>query len=568
MFKKVFKRFFPEDKKAVLLIIVGTITWSLTMIRSGLIYSFGMGFWGANGHDGVWHLSLAQSLSKFNFNLPIFAGERIRNYHIGFDFLLAILHRITFIPIPILYFQVFPVLFALLIGFLTYKLMMEWTKSRLMSIWALFLVYFGGNLAYIITLIRGEGLSGESMFWAQPSTSTLLNPPYALSLVIMLLGFLYLNRYLKLKKISYLILSSLLFGLLAQIKIYAFVLILGGLFLLAFWELISSKSKLFLKVFLISLFIGLLISLPFIKSGKLINISLFWMIETMFAFKDRVYWPRMYEAMINYKASFNLLKGIPAYSFAFFVFVLGNLGVRIAFLGELKNIKQDVKKFNWQVLFFYTIIVLGFIFPNIIVQSGTPWNSIQFTYYSVFFASLVSARTLARLKINKYFLSILILVLTIPTSISSLKHYLSKYPQAKLPKEEVSALSFLKLQDDGVVLKAVVYNPNNVKPEAPIPLYLYDSTAYVSAYSGKGVYLEDVVNLNILGYDWKQRLGELNDFLLNPNSNEGKMFLWDNNIKYIYRLKSTSYSGLDEEYLGLKNIFDNSEVVLYEVIRQ
>src|SRR3989344_8769648 len=102
-----------ENIWAVVLICTGSLIWSLTMIKSGLVYEYGMVFWGPNGHDGVWHIALAQSLAKGSWQMPIFAGENIRNYHIGFDLILAAFHKLTFIPIHNLYFQLLPPLFAL-----------------------------------------------------------------------------------------------------------------------------------------------------------------------------------------------------------------------------------------------------------------------------------------------------------------------------------------------------------------------------------------------------------------------------------------------------------------------
>src|SRR3989344_172374 len=89
----------------VSIIIVCTITWSLTMVRSGLQYDFGFGFWGPNGHDGVWHIALANNLVNGSLKNPVFAGEDVKNYHIGFDLLLAFLHKVTTIPVSVLYFQ-------------------------------------------------------------------------------------------------------------------------------------------------------------------------------------------------------------------------------------------------------------------------------------------------------------------------------------------------------------------------------------------------------------------------------------------------------------------------------
>jgi hypothetical protein len=66
----------------------------MTMVRSGLTYSFGIGFWGANGHDAIWHLALINSLSKGNFLMPVFSGWNIQNYHIGFDLLMSWIVRL------------------------------------------------------------------------------------------------------------------------------------------------------------------------------------------------------------------------------------------------------------------------------------------------------------------------------------------------------------------------------------------------------------------------------------------------------------------------------------------
>src|SRR3989337_862297 len=99
MLRKALKYFFSVDTRALILILLGTIIWSLTMVKSGLVYPFGMGFWGPNGHDGIWHIALAESLAKGSWQMPVFAGEAIKNYHIGFDLILAMLHKLTFIPI-------------------------------------------------------------------------------------------------------------------------------------------------------------------------------------------------------------------------------------------------------------------------------------------------------------------------------------------------------------------------------------------------------------------------------------------------------------------------------------
>src|SRR3990167_6390213 len=82
-------------------IFIGSLSWSLVIVRSGI-----EGFWGPNGHDGVWHVALANSLKRGSLEMPVFAGERLQNYHIGFDLGLAFLSFVTRISVNRLYFQI------------------------------------------------------------------------------------------------------------------------------------------------------------------------------------------------------------------------------------------------------------------------------------------------------------------------------------------------------------------------------------------------------------------------------------------------------------------------------
>ena len=138
--------FFSKDKLAVIsLILVGSFSWVATMFRSGLFYSYGLGFWGPHAHDGIWHIALAESLAKGSNDMPTFAGSGLQNYHLGYDILLALLHKVTTINISTLYFQVLPLMFAILIGFLTYVVVFQWKRSTNKAFWSVFFVYFAGS---------------------------------------------------------------------------------------------------------------------------------------------------------------------------------------------------------------------------------------------------------------------------------------------------------------------------------------------------------------------------------------------------------------------------------------
>ena len=84
----------------------------------------------------------------------------------------------------------------------------------------------------------------------------------------------------------------------------------------------------------------------------------------------------------------------------------------------------------------------------------------------------------------------------------------------------------------------------------------------------KAVFLEDEVNTNIMGYDWKNRREEVLWFISNLDIQKGQNFLKSNNIKYLYLVKAVS--PLQEELLklgstelDLEKIFENKESIIY-----
>lgn len=528
------------------------------MIKSGWFYSSlgtngsGLGFWGANGHDGIWHIALSESLSRESLLMPIFAGAPLQNYHIGFDLVLAFLNKVTSIPMHNLYFQILPPIFALLIGILTYKFVFSWTKSNLSAFWATLFVYFGGGFGWI----TGHG---ESAFWSQQAISTLINPPFALSLIFLLLGLLLINKLEKKFTLIIFGLAILVFGCLIEIKVYAGVLGLGALLVTGIYSFIFQKKFDILKVFIGSLLLSLILYIPLNKSSVgLLTFQPFWFLETMMGMTDRIGWEKFYSAMLTYKSGHIWIKAVAFYSLAFAIFVMGNFGTRIIFL--LRKIKL-----NQLNVFIYSIIGAGIVIPMFFLQKGTPWNTIQFFYYSLFFSSILAGIVVSQIK-NKLILFV-VAILTIPTTIITLKDvYIPSRPPAMLPVDEMSALNFLSKQPKGTVLtkpfdeiasKAAENNP-------PRPLYLYTSTAYVSAFSKHQTFLEDEINLDITSYDWRERREKVLNWYKEEDLQVKRDFLRENNIKYIYWIKSDT-PPLDLGKLFLSNVYENNLITIYRV---
>lgn len=529
------------------LIVLGTVVWASTMVKSGLVYPFGLGFWGPNGHDGIWHIALINSLSQGNFQIPIFSGSPIQNYHIGFDVLIALITRLTTLPVLNLYFQVLPPTLAFLIGYLTYSLVYVWKKNTTAAWWATFFVYFGGSMGWLL----GQG---ESLFWAQQSLSTLINPPFALSLVLLLAGLYCLHRDSPLGAV-------IIFGLLSQVKIYASVLVLICLGILSLFD------KKYLKVLIGSSFLSALLFFPLNRNSQ--NLLLWqpgWFLETLFA-PDRLNFPRFFSALNTYRVGQIWYKAIPAYSLALLVFIIGNLSTRLIVLFPIYDWIRQPRKPHALTVFFIGLFLSGLICPMLFLQTGTSWNTIQFFYYSQTAVSILAGLTVANL-VNKYKQKLTrmllvgsIITLTIPSTLQTLQNYLPSRPPAKLSFDELESLRFLSQLPAGIVL-TVPYDKDlsdSAIPFPPRPLYLYESTAYVSAFSRHTVFLEDQVNLNITGYNWTGRRQEIIAYFKHPQAE----FLKKNQISYVYLVDKQQI--LATKISGIKKVFSNSSSSVYEV---
>lgn len=550
-----------------LIILVSSLILSVTMFRNGLNYDYGLGFWGPNGHDGIWHLSVINQL-KQNFppQNPIFAGELLSNYHWGFNFFVAIISKLTTINSSILYFQVLPILFSIIFGFLSYKLANLLTKNNILSIIFVLLNYFSSSMGWIVTLLKSGQIGGESLFWSMQSASTFLNPPYALSLIVLFSGLILWLKHRNSNSARWGIIIGILFGLLSFIKVYSAILI--GLSLSIYWlvDLIRSK-KFSVFNFLICASMGLfslflLKLLGVLGDDSLLEFKPFWFTHSMIESIDKFYWPKL--ASFRYNQT-NFLVSIIIELFLIFLFLIGNLGFKV--IGLLKYLTNFVsKKINDFDLLILPFLIISFSIPLLFIQKGTAWNTIQFFYYFSLILNFYFASFLVNLFHQHKFLFIFITVITCLGSFGTLKDYFGNPPPASLPQPEISALSFLSKLPNGYVLTYPYdkYQKNNTK--TPIPLYLYETTAYVSAFSQKSVYLEDEMNLDITGFDWKYRRNQSLKFFSSTDKYYARGFLIDNNIKYIYLLKDQKFV-LSESDLEIDKIYHQDDIKIYSVRR-
>lgn len=520
-----------------LYIILCSSLYIIPMIRSGYLYNFGLGFWGPNGHDGLWHISVINQLSKsIPPQNPIFSGTILRGYHWFYDYLCAILTKLTTLNSFDIYFRIMPIITSLLLGLLILKLI----KSARTSLYFIFLTYFAGSLGFLVG-------GGESHFWSMQSISALINPPFAFSLLLILLG-------LTLWKNKQMVATGIIFGLLTGTKIYASILIFASLGLLFLFK--KPVKKILITQFITTIICLLIIGTS--NTGFPFEFKPLWFVHSLIESIDKLYLPRLAALRINLTQQLFSPKIIILFLIEIIItsiFIIGNFGTRI--LG-FKEILKDKLSFK------FLVIVIGLIIPLLFIQKGTAWNTIQFLYYSLFFANYYFAKFLAKQK-NKLII-ILLIILTIPTTYTTLKNYFGNPPPSSIPAAELYGLAYLKTQANGIVLTYPFdkFKKNNI--DTPIPMYLYETTAYVSALSDKITYLEDEMNLEITGYDYKKRHQESINFFASKSNFEARGFLLNNKIDYIYLVNDQKLP-FQKEDLGLAEIFNNGHNSIFRVLK-
>ena len=87
-------RYIAAYPPILIITLIGFFFHMLIIVPSGSYYCFGgkcgFYFWGAHGHDSIWHLAISQvSFKTFPFVAPNFAGALLYGYNFLLDFFLS-----------------------------------------------------------------------------------------------------------------------------------------------------------------------------------------------------------------------------------------------------------------------------------------------------------------------------------------------------------------------------------------------------------------------------------------------------------------------------------------------
>ena len=574
--KDIFKfRLGIKHKKLFLLVaILGIIGQVAVNATSGLPYKDGIYFWSSHGHDGVWHLALMEQMHKiqFPFQNPELAGTKLQNYHFFVDLFMSEVTRIFPYSNLDVYFRFMPIFFSLLLGLGGFIFVRLWSKSEIAGIWSMIFIYFCGSFGYLLNFPRSLG--GESTFWVSQTQSVLGNPPHAAAFIISTTFLFSLLKYLNTRSFLFFLLCAILGGVVIEFKVYAGVLILGGLLVLGIFEFLFKKIYSTILLFIVTLIIALIIYLPnSVNSQDFLIWQPWWFIRTMIVAPDRLNWLDLELRRQTYIAEHNWKRVILVETTAFLIFLIGNLGMRvIGFWGLYKQIRENIFKNSFN-LFFLITTSTSFLIPVFFLQKGVAWNAIQFNQYFLLFFGFLAAISITeflkifKTKSSKYIISFIIILLAIPTQIGLLWQFYSNKPLSKVSFEELEGLNYLKnhsAKEDIVLVAPFNKYERNKYKDPPIPIYTWYDTGYVSVFSGRRTLVSDEEQVNIMGYDVSNLLKEREEAFQSSDYQLMNNLFKKYNISYIYLVLGQKFA-TDSANLNAELIFRNKEVALYKV---
>jgi len=563
--KAVFKKFsFRKDFYLWLLILLGSLGQNLSLLTSGLLDKKGdlvfQSDWAY--HDFSWHLALIKELQRKVPPLnPVFKAQALKDYHYFYNLLLAAVSQVSRLEVIDLLYRFFPFLISIILGLGVYLFVKRLTSKKPVALLSLFLTYFAGSFAYFIPLLKDKSQSwGESSFWVSQTFSMAIQPHFLLSVAIIFAGLILLDLWFKTKDKKLVFLLALIWGTVVGFKAYALLLIAGGLIFLTLEEVIVRKNWSVLGLDLLTLLVLILAVLPVVTGKSSFFFKPLWFPKAMVASPDRLNMVELILKEEHYLSVGNYLRFIQIKLHQLFLFIAGNLGIRIlGFFGLGLYLKK--KGFRQKTTsFLLGAIGVSFLFPLLFLQQGTVWNSIQVWYYLLIFFNIFTAFFVYQLfsllpskRLIRIFILVLVIGLSLPTTVKSFVELNFKAAKVNIRAEEIEG--FKKLKQIASFDSLVLLYPSQRNNDSSL----------VAAFSGQRVFYAHQGQADLFAVNFKKEEEKINRFFSSNKKEEIKEFINSNQIDYLFLWKE------EEKYLSpefrklLRLVFNNQAVIVYQI---
>ncbi len=557
------------------IIFIGMIIQTFFMFASGLVFNDGMYFFGANGVDGIMHLSYINALKE---NIPPHEPGAylltLKNYHYWIDLNIAELSRIWGISELHIFLQWMPPFISLMTGAATYILMYVWTKSKKASLWALFFLYLAGDAAYLLMLLLHQTF-GFHMPSIDNGITQFNNMPHAAAKMIFTASLIAFYYWIKGNDKKWGVLTVALFASLIGFKVYFGLFVAFGLGLVVVGKIIKSffrnkkKRNIVLSalmqnassivLFFLFLFIAAIIYFPAnAGAGGLDWYPLEW--PKIFLGPNNLDVREWFLRMQVYESTGNIRNIVILNCIAVIVGLICIQGTRLIGLVPTKKL---AKLLGWEhLLFFIPGIMLFHILGLTTLQRSGSFNVFNFFVVAGVVMSLFTAYFCYELSLKKNWVIrivvVLIVILTMPRAVYEVHSFITSmrtHNHMIVPMDELQALEYVR---NNIPKDAIIQSHNNNA--------LDRRTTYVSYFSDRATYLSGVDMISSHGQDIREFEKEIDMLFTLKDEDIFIKKLKKNNISYLY-LQKTPQQQLSFPLYKKKliKLFENKSVIVYKI---
>ena len=404
--------------------------------------------------------------------------------------MLAKLVELFRFPVLDLYFRLFPFFLSLLYGSSFYLLSKRITKNITSQRLIVFFSYFATGFSFIVFLVTGN-LSVFNTETVHP-IGLMLNPFIVLAITMLVSGIAILPDIKKSYK--YAIILGIIYGVLAQIKVYSGIIAIEVIIIYSLYIIIRFRKKYFSSYFLFLLLTAIVTAITFLpnnfKQGGLV-------------FSPFIFYRQFMETWIflplNWETKFRIsleakdtLKMYILYFQAFIIYWVYNLGVSIIALFGVKKIFKKSFWFNdYNLILFFTIFCSMFM-TTFFIQTTAVFDTVQFLWIAFPIIGIPAGLIIGNFvtkhkKLSKYIIA-LVLVLSLPRVLALEIDYLPKKANALATREEVDFYNKVKLAVPPD--KFIIHIPKSFYVDKNKEVEFYKvGVSLVSALSERSLYL-------------------------------------------------------------------------------
>jgi len=554
-----------------ILVTLAAFLQAYAHLGSGLRVADGLPFYFVISVDGVMHLSYIQSLmQQFPPQEPGAIDLPLVNYHYWTDLVLADLARIWQVPVLHLFFQYAPLFILFWTNFAAVTLARTLGGNWKTIAVVLFLLTFGSDAAYALTLIL-HGTWGESTAALDTGINFVFNMPQVFGRLVFVGSLLLLLEWWKQRRWSLGIVTVALIASLFGFKIYYALYAVGGFCSVIAFESLRTFSayarknplhlavrytvqhqwQSYLMVALLAV-ASLVIFLP-ANSGAGGLVYAFFEWPHVLLSVNNINYQDWFLRMQVYEAAGNTRNILIMNGFAVFLTFIAVYGTRMLGLVPLFRAKNE----DWVRLFaFFLPVNLVFLLLGLLtLQVSGGMNIFNFLIVPIFSFILFTAFSVSQLP-TKVFLPVFIvlIVTSLPRSghqlLSTWQRYSVQQTDFLISNQQLEAFSFAS--------KAL---PMNAVVQA-LPSDDYNTLSpYLPFFTERSSYLAGIEMLRSHNQPTEERLENLKQALAATTSAQRNLQLQELDITHM--ILPTAEIG-EAGYSGDVPVYHNEEISIYE----